>query len=68
MGASISIYDTNILLQKYLPDFTFERTLSSKPMEHSFMCQTQDEGHVVCKFFLEDLSIDDPEVLINMHV
>ena len=32
------------------------------------MCQTQDEGQVVCKFFLQNLAQSDPEVAANMRL
>ena len=69
MGGQISLFkNPNELLQKYLPDFTYSKTLLSQPFFHSFMCSTQDEGQVVCKFFLEDLGIDDPEVMDSMRL
>lgn len=47
--------DPNELLQKYLPDYAFSKTLNSVPFQHTFMCATPDEGQLVCKLILEDL-------------
>lgn len=57
MGGQIGLLrDPDQLLQKYLPHFSYSKALGSARMTQTVMCSTQDEGQIVCKFFLEDLS------------
>jgi len=68
MGGQISLYkNPNELLQKYLPDFTFSKKLVSSPYFESFICSTQDEGHVVCKAFRYDLTEENDMVEQQMQ-
>lgn len=68
MGAQIgSLKDPDQLLQRYLPHFSFSKTLGDAPLVKTAMCSSQDEGQIVCKFFLEDLRQVDEDVEYNMR-
>lgn len=61
--------DPNELLQKYLPDYTFSKTLNAAPLQHTFMCAAPDEGQLVCKFIRGDFGSGQhaEEVLKRMN-
>ena len=70
MGGQIGLLkDPNQLLQRYLPDYTFSKTLNSAPLQHTFMCAAPQEGQLVCKFILADLDAGrrPDEVLDRMN-
>jgi len=68
MGGQIGLLkDPDQLLQRYLPHLSFSKALGDEPLVKTLMCSSQDEGQIVCKFFLEDLSLADQSVEYNMR-
>ena len=67
MGAQIgSLRDPDLLIQRYLPHLSFSMTLGDYKLVKTALCSSQDEGQIVCKFFVDNLQELDPQVERNM--
>jgi hypothetical protein len=60
--------DPNQLIQRYLPNLSYNQRLGDEQLVLTTLCQTLDQGQVVCKFFLESLNPEARQKYSTTHL
>jgi hypothetical protein len=54
-----SLKNPDELIKFLLPHLSYSKTLNDAPLVKSTLCSTQNEGHIVVKFFMKEfINID----------